>query len=135
MTNQLARILAMMGSSHDGEVLNAARLAERTRRKMGKSWDELLADRNIGDASAHHLAATLRTRLDKMRASFDQAMKGQRALEGLLALANQRADAAEERCKILQDCITKIQEIRAPEETIAAPVVNPWPRGSVPQHP
>ena len=43
---QLANILGMMGSQHDGEVLNAARLAERLRHKMNQSWWQLLASKS-----------------------------------------------------------------------------------------
>jgi hypothetical protein len=39
---KLAKTLGMMGSAHDGEVLVAARQAERLRAAMGKTWDELL---------------------------------------------------------------------------------------------
>lgn len=39
---RLSRVLGMMGSEHDGEVLNAARMAERLRRELNKSWQSLL---------------------------------------------------------------------------------------------
>jgi hypothetical protein len=39
---RLARTLGMLGSDHDGEVLNAARQAERIRRALGCGWDALL---------------------------------------------------------------------------------------------
>jgi hypothetical protein len=39
---KLAKILALMGSDHDGEVLSAARRAERQRKRMGLTWAELL---------------------------------------------------------------------------------------------
>lgn len=38
----LIKLLGMLGSEHDGEVLNAARQIERKRRQMGKTWEELL---------------------------------------------------------------------------------------------
>jgi hypothetical protein len=40
---RLAKFLGMMGSDHDGEVLNAARMAERHRKAMNKSWLVLLS--------------------------------------------------------------------------------------------
>lgn len=40
---KLARVLGMMGSSSDNEVLIAARTAEAIRRQMGMTWPELLA--------------------------------------------------------------------------------------------
>jgi hypothetical protein len=39
----LVKILGLLGSDHDGEVLNAAKRAEEQRKLMGKSWAELLA--------------------------------------------------------------------------------------------
>lgn len=41
---RLARLLGMVGSSHDGEALNAARLADRMVRDAGLTWHEVLAD-------------------------------------------------------------------------------------------
>jgi hypothetical protein len=38
----LAKVLGMMGSAHDGEVLSAALKAEDARKKSGKTWQELL---------------------------------------------------------------------------------------------
>jgi hypothetical protein len=40
--DRLAKLLGMLGSNHDNEVLNAARAAENLRRKLGLTWDELL---------------------------------------------------------------------------------------------
>jgi hypothetical protein len=40
--DRLARILGMLGSAHDGEVLAAARTAERIRRDAGSTWAEIL---------------------------------------------------------------------------------------------
>ena len=39
---RLAKALGMLGSEHDGEVLSAARTAERERLNLGKTWPELL---------------------------------------------------------------------------------------------
>ena len=39
---KLVKMLALLGSNHDGEVLAAARAAETQRKKMGKSWGELI---------------------------------------------------------------------------------------------
>jgi hypothetical protein len=38
----LAKLLGMLGSAHDGEVLAAALKAEETRKKTGKTWGQLL---------------------------------------------------------------------------------------------
>jgi hypothetical protein len=45
---RLARVLGMLGSRHDGEVLSAARLAEVQRARAGVSWAELLGA-NLAD--------------------------------------------------------------------------------------
>jgi hypothetical protein len=39
---RLAKVLAMLGAEHDGEVLAAARHAERMRRDLGVTWEELI---------------------------------------------------------------------------------------------
>ena len=39
---RLAKLLGMLGSDHDGEVLSAARQVEAERRKLGKVWTEIL---------------------------------------------------------------------------------------------
>lgn len=40
---RIARVLGMLGSDHDGEVLAAARQAERLRRAARLTWPELIA--------------------------------------------------------------------------------------------
>lgn len=39
---RLARLLGMLGSAHDGEVLNAARLADRLVRDHGTTWHDVV---------------------------------------------------------------------------------------------
>lgn len=61
--SQLAAVLGMMGSKHDGEVLNAARHAERLRGKMDKTWGQLLASPQVtsdANATARAMRAELR---------------------------------------------------------------------------
>jgi hypothetical protein len=41
--DRLARLLGMVGSAHDGEALNAARLADKVVRSLGLTWTEVLA--------------------------------------------------------------------------------------------
>ena len=55
----LARILGLLGSSHDGEVIAAARQAERLRADAGLTWADIVTPRlpapkrqNVGSASA-----------------------------------------------------------------------------------
>jgi hypothetical protein len=40
--DKLIRILGMLGSAHDGEVLSAARQAQRLVREAGLTWEEIL---------------------------------------------------------------------------------------------
>jgi len=40
---RLARVCGLFGSDHDGEALAAARQAEKIRKKLGLTWEELLA--------------------------------------------------------------------------------------------
>src|SRR6516165_6110804 len=40
---RLARLLGMLGSLHDGEVVNAGRLAVRMLKQAGITWQQLLA--------------------------------------------------------------------------------------------
>jgi hypothetical protein len=39
---KLAKVLGLMGSRHDGEVIAAARQAERIRRDAGMTWGQIL---------------------------------------------------------------------------------------------
>lgn len=41
--DRLARILGLLGSTHDGEVIAAARAAERIRIEANTTWNEVLA--------------------------------------------------------------------------------------------
>jgi hypothetical protein len=41
--DRLARVLGMLGSGHDGEVLAAARQAERLRAEAGLTWFDIIA--------------------------------------------------------------------------------------------
>ena len=41
--DKLAKLLGMTGSSHDGEALNAARMADRLRRDLGLQWSDIIA--------------------------------------------------------------------------------------------
>ena len=45
---KLAAVLGMMGSDHDGEVLSAARTAERLRRATNLTWSQLLIGPDAG---------------------------------------------------------------------------------------
>lgn len=47
---RLAKILGMLGSAHDGEVLAAARAAQEALGEIGMTWEELIA----GDTDSSH---------------------------------------------------------------------------------
>jgi hypothetical protein len=55
---RLARVLGMLGSSHDGEALAAARQAERLRAEAGLSWGEILLPRLPAPRRQHHHVET-----------------------------------------------------------------------------
>ena len=42
MNERLARLLGMIGSSHNGEALNAARMADRFVRQCGLTWHQVI---------------------------------------------------------------------------------------------
>jgi hypothetical protein len=81
--NRLVALLGMLGSSHDGEVTNAGRLAARMVRSKGLGWDQLVAGQAVqsyrppprpapaGDARADlELAARHSHRLTEWELSF-----------------------------------------------------------------
>ena len=43
VADRLAKLLGMLGSDHDGEVLNAARMADRVLRETGLTWADVIA--------------------------------------------------------------------------------------------
>lgn len=57
---RLSRVLGMMGSDHDGEALNAARLAEKIRRDMNKSWVTLLTGTSDNTSSTEYMLRAMR---------------------------------------------------------------------------
>lgn len=50
--SRLAKFLGMLGSDHDGEVLNAARMAEKLRKELNKSWDNLVTGKSDSRGSS-----------------------------------------------------------------------------------
>lgn len=49
---RLVKLLGLMGSDHDGECLNAARKAEKLRKKLGLTWDDLIVPAQLQHAQA-----------------------------------------------------------------------------------
>jgi hypothetical protein len=73
---RLTKLLGMFGSDFDGEIVNAARLAEDLRRKSGRTWLELLNVRVRDDrgklAAAMAEAQRLLAENDRLR---DEVMR------------------------------------------------------------
>jgi hypothetical protein len=77
---QLANVLGMLGSQHAGEVLNAARQAERLRGKLGKSWPEILT------GTGHDIAAELVAALQAAAKAEARAKAAEASALGLVGL-------------------------------------------------
>jgi hypothetical protein len=52
---RLARVCGLLGSDHDGEALAAARQAEKIRKKLGLTWEELLVPSPARGRGTHPL--------------------------------------------------------------------------------
>lgn len=50
---RLTRLLAMFGSDYDGEVVNAARAAQRLIKKSGETWESVIANGSANNSSGH----------------------------------------------------------------------------------
>jgi hypothetical protein len=66
---RLARLLGMVGSDHDGEALNAARLADRMVRESGITWQDVLISPPV--ASAQPQASSTNDPLRQFETVFD----------------------------------------------------------------
>lgn len=70
---KLGRIIAMVGSSQDGEALNALRLADRVLRDAGLRWEDLLSSAHELEIATKAVAVllaentALRTELEQLR--------------------------------------------------------------------
>ena len=94
--SRLTRVLGMMGSQFDNEVLSAARMAEKIRRDMDKSWAVLLSEQPARDDSGL-LLRCLRAEGNLFRA------------EGRAIRAETRASALEDRVASLEATIRAMQ--------------------------
>jgi hypothetical protein len=74
---KLVRYLGMIGSEHDGEALNAARIALRLLKERGLTWDEILApgvpEHVIEGAPAANPAAAARPQRKQAKQPQQQA--------------------------------------------------------------
>jgi len=71
---RLAALLGMMGSDHDGEALNAARLADRMVRRMNLSWHELLEPRYEVAAPTARPSAEWRQRINDLLSDYSHCL-------------------------------------------------------------
>jgi hypothetical protein len=53
---RLIRLLGMTGSSHDGEVLNAARAAAKYLKEIGMTWEEALTGHGYDESAMQDMA-------------------------------------------------------------------------------
>jgi hypothetical protein len=93
---QLSRILGMIGSAHDGEVVNAGRLATRVLKEAGLTWPQLLTPAEVAVSAARHLLAEndqLRDELARLKSAglqprpprpFEEARTPPECVENLL---------------------------------------------------
>jgi hypothetical protein len=102
---QLVAVLGMLGSAHDGEVLNAARLAERFRKQLNLTWPELFAGERNDALTAEH---------DRERARAERA--------------EQRADKAEASVLGLAELVSQLRAQLAAARSTVVPTAEPPPR-------
>jgi hypothetical protein len=91
---RLIKLLAMLDSKHDGEVLNAARLASGLLRDAGLSWGDIVSDMaTVSETDAADLA-----RLDDLIAAKNVIdILKMRLREMRVALRNQRLAESDRR--------------------------------------
>lgn len=85
---RLSRLLAMTTSNHDGEALNAIRMANALLKKQGRTWDEIFVTPLPADSSPaqpHHVEAEtlLATRRDILTDFEADFLRGILAFETL----------------------------------------------------
>jgi hypothetical protein len=68
---KLGRVIAMVGSSHEGEALTALRLADRMLRDAGMRWEDLLSPAHELDI-ATEAAVVLLAENTALRAELEQ---------------------------------------------------------------
>jgi hypothetical protein len=92
---RVARVLAMIGSSHDGEALNAARLAHQLITAAGLTWEEFLAQReNLATEAAQRLLAEneeLREQNKRLRARATPQLPSEWTLPSTVAAQIEQA--------------------------------------------
>jgi len=122
--NRLAKFLGMMGSDHDGEVLNAARMAERHRKAMNKSWLALLSPSGGGNEmdylrSRAQRAETMVFRLEARVIELERELSAMRA-------ARASASAASSSTKPFTGGSGKYNLPRAVEDNLSDALLANW---------
>lgn len=82
--NKLAKLLGMLGSAHDGEIVNAARKAHELVRNSGTTWREVIGawdtERDAGHQIPHHAVAAELLKSADMLTPFERKF-----LRGIMA--------------------------------------------------
>jgi phage tail sheath protein FI len=122
--SRLAKFLGMMGSAHDGEINNAARMAEKLRKSMNKSWSDLLNGSGGGSSAMYQTRAViaeqrvahlqkrvveLEAQIAAMRAARSSGSTGNAANAGKARLS---AEVEEKLIEMLLDNWTASEDVR-----------------------
>jgi len=85
--DRIARVLGMLGSAHDGEVIAAARQAERLRAAAGLTWADIVIARlpapqrqNVGTVDAVDLVLAHQDILTEWERNFVRSIRSARRL-------------------------------------------------------
>lgn len=80
--NRLSNLLGMIGSDHDGEALNAARLADMLVKKSNVTWQEVLSSQASEGNPEHncHLPQPAKWRHDNHRMRIKFLLSNQRLM-------------------------------------------------------
>jgi hypothetical protein len=111
LKTRAAKLLGMLGSDHDGEVVNAARSAHRLIRQAGSTWGELLtgAKRSSDRDDVVDLAARLQAALAIItRLNNDNAVLSARV--GRLQTENDNLRVETRRLKVLKGVLSSLDD-------------------------
>lgn len=90
---RLIQFLGMLGSAHDGEVLNAARMAQRLITELGLTWEEALAR---GLSEENMLQAVQQAHRDGYLEGFEQGQQSKARRKTWVGLAKQMLEDDDE---------------------------------------
>ena len=107
--DKLAAVLGMLGSDHAGEIMAAARQAERLRREAKLSWHDIL--KPVPAPRREREVATVDDALDLCEAYADWLTVWERGF--VATLARQRSAASPKQIAILDQIVTKLRSAEA----------------------